>query len=360
MLQYFKQRINEQTDGMITYEEFIKEALYHPEYGYYMRPGDKIGRSGDFITTSNISDIFGRAIAKWFLRLTEEMKIEPAVCELGAGNGRFASAFIAEWKKISKKELRYYIFEESPYHLEKQKELIIFDQVIKQIDNLEELTPFNGFIFSNELFDALPVHVVENKNGNMMEVMVTFDEDEGRLAEKLVPLKNARIESYLKKSNIILKDNQRIEIPLAMEPMISKISNVLQRGLVITVDYGYKDEEWMNPAHRDGSLRGYYKHQQLKNVLQYPGEVDITSHVHFDSMIRIGEEKGLEFMKLQRQDEFLLSIGLLEELQNHVDPNPFSEVSRRNRAIRSLIMPSGISSFFHVILQKKEIESEST
>lgn len=356
MLQYFKQRIGERSSGMITYEEFMKQALYHPIHGYYMKSGEKIGRSGDFITTSNISDIFGSAIARWFLRLTKEKNIEPAVCELGAGNGRFAAAFIAEWQRICDKELHYYIVEESPYHRERQREIIHFDQRIKQIESLEKISPFNGFVFSNELFDALPVHVVEMKDGQLMEVMVTFDEDQGRLVEKLVPLANEKIVNYLKQSDIQLRNNQRIEVPLAMEPIISQIANVLQKGLVVTVDYGYNDAEWMEPVHRDGSLRGYYKHEQIKDILLNPGDVDITSHVQFDSIIRMGEENGLKFLKQQRQDEFLLSIGLLEELQNHVDPDPFSEVSRRNRAIRSLIMPSGISSFFHVLLQEKGID----
>ena len=66
-----------------------------------------------------------------------------------------------------------------------------------------------------------------------------------------------------------------------------------------------------------------------------------------------GKDTVCKLLKKWRQDEFLLSIGILDQLENHHDPNPFSEVNKRNRAIRSLIMPSGISAAFHVLVQEK-------
>lgn len=353
MLSFLKESIGRQPEKMISYAKFIEFSLYHPENGYYMKAGEKLGKKGDFITTSNISDIYGRLVAKWFLQKKEELELQAYVCEIGAGNGRFAAAFIDEWRKNSKEPLKYTIVESSPYHRELQRERVPFDEGIQQVESLDEVDPFEGFVFSNELFDALPVHVIEKKNGEFMEVMVSIEGE--RLAEVPVPLANERIQQFLEESNIELKDGQRIEIPLEMEGMVKKISEVLVRGMVITVDYGYSDEEWMEPIHRDGSLRGYYKHQQVNDVLLHPGEMDLTSHVHFDSFVRIGEKYGLQFEQKQRQDEFLMSIGILKELEDHYDPDPFSEISRRNRAIKSLIIPSGLSTFFHAITQVKRI-----
>jgi SAM-dependent MidA family methyltransferase len=130
---------------------------------------------------------------------------------------------------------------------------------------------------------------------------------------------------------------------------------VLTKGLVVTADYGYTKEDWKHPSRIKGSLRGYYQHQMIDDVLQHPGEMDITTHIHFDWLIQKGEQAELVFHSKLRQDAFLLKAGILKELENHYDPNPFSEVSKRNRAIRSLIMPSGISSFFHLIIQQKGI-----
>ncbi|KAF0822445.1 SAM-dependent methyltransferase MidA [Cytobacillus firmus] len=338
---------------MISYADYIQQALYHSEYGYYMKDAEKIGPGGDFITTSNVSDIYGRTISKWFHQMAGKYKLPFHVCEIGGGNGRFAKAFLDEWNLNADERIHYYIFETSPYHRKLQKEQIVFSELIRQIDSWNEIAPFCGLIFSNELFDALPVHVVEKVNDQLHEIMVTIKD--GKLAETAVPLTNRDISLFLEESGLSLSNGQRIEIPLQMEQMIKSISAVLDKGFVLTADYGYTDEEWQEPMRRDGSLRGYYRHSLINNVLEHPGEMDITSHIHFDSLIRLGEKEGLNFHFMMRQDEFLLSAGILQELENHYDPNPFSPVSKRNRAIRSLITPSGMSAAFHLILQGKKI-----
>ncbi|KAB2338508.1 SAM-dependent methyltransferase [Cytobacillus depressus] len=335
----------------ITYAEYMELVLYHPQYGYYMREKDKVGRKGDFITSSNIGDIYGKALAKWYFKEKNERKLPPAICEIGGGTGRFAKAFIDEWNRIGEEPIQYVLLETSPYHRKLQQEELKSYDFVKQIDDLEEIFPFEGLIFSNELFDAFPVHIIENHDGQFMEVMITIQNDQ--LAETIVPLNNRQISTYLAESGLKLKNKQRIEIPLSMGDMLYRMSKALSRGLVLTVDYGYTNEEWTELGRSKGSLRGYYKHQQMNNVLLHPGEMDLTSHVHFDSLIRIGKENGLNFESNWRQDEFLLTTGILEDLQDHYDPDPFSEVSKRNRAIRSLIMPSGMSASFHVFLQKK-------
>lgn len=356
MMDFLKGEISNAPRKMISYSDYIQHALYHPERGYYMKEKEKVGREGDFITTSNFSDIYGRLLAKWYIKMVEEKNFQPSVCEIGAGNGRFAASFIDEWKKRSEHPLNYYIIEESPYHRELQRKLFIFDHYVKQVATLEELKPFSGLVFSNELFDALPVHVIEKDNGSLHEVMISVEKD--NLVERLVPLEDERIITFLKESGLALNEKQRIEIPLAMEKMITRISDTLTEGLVLTVDYGYSNEEWTTPARRDGSLRGYYKHQQVNNCLLHPGEMDITSHVHFDSFIKYGKANGLDLVDMLRQDEFFLKIGILEELEEHYDPDPFSAASKRNRAIKGLIMPNGISSYFHVILQEKGVDED--
>jgi SAM-dependent MidA family methyltransferase len=213
-------------------------------------------------------------------------------------------------------------------------------------------------IFSNELFDALPVHVVEKENGKLHEVMVGIKNDQ--LHEVMVPLTDKAILQFLQENEFELNEKQRIEIPLPMGNMLDEMGKVLIRGLVTTVDYGYTHEDWMLPSRRNGSLRGYYQHQMIENVLMHPGEMDITSHIHFDWLIKRGEQAQLHFATKLRQDEFLLKAGILQELQEHYDPNPFSEQSKKNRAIRSLIMPTGMSSSFHVCIQKKDMELDQT
>jgi SAM-dependent MidA family methyltransferase len=359
MLNYLKQRISDSPLGYISYAEFIEAALYHPEYGYYMKEGVKIGREGDFYTTSNISDLYGRLVAKWYGKLVREYGLSANVCEIGAGTGRFAKAFIEEWHKSMTEPLSYTLVEASPYHRQIQKESLdtFWELNIIQVENLSDIKDFDGLIFSNELFDALPVHVIQKVEGDLFEVIITCQENQ--LTEVLVPLGNEQIQQFLTEHQIRMRNSQRIEIPLAMEKMIRTISECMVRGVIVTVDYGYTNEEWQEPARNDGSLRGFHKHQLIDNILLNPGEMDITSHVHLDVLIDEGEKAGLTYIEKLRQDQFLLSIGILNELQDSFDPNPFSELSKRNRAIKSLIMPGGLSPFFHVILQQKGLDDKA-
>ncbi|WP_338470243.1 SAM-dependent methyltransferase [Niallia sp. XMNu-256] len=337
---------------MITYYEYIDFVLYDPQYGYYMRDKEKIGTKGDFITSSNYSDILGKMIAKWFINQTKEYSLPPVFCELGAGNGRFAKAFMEEWYRCcQQRELTYIIIEKSPYHIRLQKEQFDKDWNVKYVDHVKDLEMFKGMLFSNELFDAFPVHVIEKNQGVLNEIMVAIEDK--HLVEKVVPLSNNAIANFIKEYKINLVEGQRIEISLDMETMISNISSVLNDGFLVTIDYGYSNEEWQESIRREGSLRGYYQHKLVKNVLKHPGEMDITSHIHWDVLEGIGERYNLKKINRWKQYEFLIDIGILEELENHSDHNPFSETNKRNRAIRSLVMPQGISDSFHVLVQKK-------
>lgn len=351
MISYLKSLITNSPTQLITYAEYMEAVLYHPDLGYYMKSKQKIGKQGDFITTSNISDIYGRIVAKWFARVCRENDLEPVFCEIGAGNGRFAHAFLQEWEDSIRTPLTYIIVESSQYHLKLQNELLKPQFSVKQVNKLNQLEPFEGIIFSNELFDAMPVHVIEKDRGQLYEVMVGMKNE--TLYEDRVLLTNPAIHTFLEESGLELNEKQRIEAPLLMEGMIQNISRVLTKGIVVTADYGYTREDWNHPSRMKGSLRGYYQHQMINDVLEHPGEMDITTHIHFDWFIQKGDQAGLKFVSKLRQDEFLLKAGILKELENHYDPNPFSEISKRNRAIRSLVMPSGISSFFHIVIQQK-------
>lgn len=353
LLELIMQRPNQ----MISYAEYIDMALYHPENGYYMRDQMKIGRHGDFITTSNISDVFGKILAKWYAENYQRYQLPPAVCEIGGGTGRFAKSFIEAWKLFSTEPISYILIETSPYHRHLQLDALKGMGKVSQFKGVSELTGFQGLVFANELFDALPVHLVEKKDGKLYEVMITGKE--GELKEVLSPLENEEIKSFLEDQGHDLTDGQRLEIPLAMEPLIQSVSSGLLKGIVVTVDYGYTNEEWKSPLRKSGSLRGYYKHQMHHDILQFPGNMDITSHVHFDALIKQGEKYGLQFISKIKQDQFFLQLGILDELKETSDLNPFSENNKYNRAIRSLVMPGGISSSFDVIIQGKEMKLDS-
>lgn len=357
MRDILKEAMREREGNRIPYSTFIELALYHPEYGYYMKEKEKVGRAGDFFTSSNVSSVFAKQFARFFIRLVSDRIVPPIICEIGAGTGRFARDVLTEWKTSdpqSFSKLRYIIIETSPYHRNVQLEMLSRFENVTQYASLADMPEdLEGIVFSNELYDAFPVDVVEQQNNMLYEVYVSFKNQ--HLKEVIHLLQNKEILQYLEKHRLRLKNGQRFEVPLAMGRFVQELSRRIKRAVFVTVDYGYTNEEWMHPSRREGSLRGYYEHQLVRNPLERPGEMDLTAHIHWDELQLAGENAGLYTLLRMKQRSFLLSTGILQHLVNHQDRNPFSEASKQNRAIRSLILSGGMSDAFDVMIQQKGI-----
>lgn len=357
MKKILKEMIQQSSRQSISYSEYMNAVLYHSKKGYYMTEKIKIGSEGDFVTSSNVANVFAKLFAKLWISMIEKEKIPQNICEIGGGNGRFANAVLQEWKEISPEtyeDLTYTIIETSPYHRKLQENTILDFHKVTQVPNISQMSKFEGILFANELFDAFPVDMIELKDNCLFEVRISIN-SEGELEDVFVPLKNKEILTYLEEQQITLVNGQRLEIPLAMKQYIFDLSEVIEKGILFTVDYGYTNEEWMDPIHSVGSLRGFYRHQLISNPLLHPGDMDLTTHIHFDALVFYGEKAGFKYINKWRQDQFLLAAGILTYLQENIDPNPFSEKSKQNRAIRSLIMDCGMSSSFHVVVQEKNI-----
>lgn len=360
LINKIKKIINDSEQGSISYSDFISLALYDRDSGYYMKDRKKIGKEGDFYTNSNVHSVFGKVLARIFAQLVQKDILPPTICEIGAGTGRLANFILDEWEiidPVSFAQLRYHIIEMSPYHQEQQLSTIQKIDKVQQYESINEMISkiggFTGFVLSNELFDAFPVDVLHKKENEIFEARVSVEGD--TLSEVLVPCESKELLDWLEENKISLRNGQRMEIPIAMNNWIDETKDWFNKGLMFTIDYGYTKEEWMEPVHREGSLRGYYKHQMVRDPLLHPGDMDLTHHIHLDTLIDKGEQVGLTLLTMLKQYKFLLRGGILEYLQEQYDPNPFSEISKQNRAIRNLLLDDGISASFTVVIQKKEL-----
>ncbi|WP_163102603.1 class I SAM-dependent methyltransferase [Peribacillus alkalitolerans] len=345
-----------QSEGnTISFQKFMETVLYHPKKGYYSRAENKIGSDGDFYTSSNVGDIFGRLLGRWFLQIFEKTSLPLEILEIGGGTGKIAGdllSFIKEQSPAIANKLQYTIVERSPFHQDLQRQRLNDFKNVRFVQDIESINDFDGIVFSNELFDAFPVQIIEKKNGQLFELFVGMDEDS--FIEKLKKLEDETILTYLHKYNVRLNEGQRLEIPLMMEHYFSSLLEKLNHAVLLTIDYGYTSEEWSLPEHRQGSIRGFYKHKLIEHPFSNLGEMDLTTHIHFDTLLEIGKEKGVHSDSLLEQSRFLLQAGILEELQECFDPNPFSEISKRNRAVRNMLLPGGISSYFRTLIQVKD------
>lgn len=352
------------TRGSITFADFMAACLYEPGLGYYTSPGRKVGAEGDFYTSSNVHRVFGRLIAREIIRMWESLE-KPAgfqIVEAGAGNGRLAADVmdaVAELAPALYSKVICRLIEAEPTLAETQAKMLAAHSAHLAWSSPAELAAgtlsLTGCILSNELVDALPVHIVEMTGSGLKEVLVSVDEDQ--FCEKLSPFLMPDIEKFLEKAGASLVVGQRAEIRLAADNWITAVANSLQRGFVITIDYGYLAAELYGPMRKNGTLLCYYKHQLEENPYIRVGLQDITAHVDFSALIQTGESVGLEKIWYGEQYRFLMATGMMEEmLALEARPVPEAERLKDRLALKKLMLPDGgMGDTFKVLVQGKNV-----
>ena len=352
--------------GPIPFSQFMDWCLYHPSYGYYASERTKIGKDGDYYTSSCVHPLFGHLIAKQLVQMAGILGGKAFdVIEMGGGRG-FLCEDILDWSKRNSLSfygrLRYHLIETAPHFLKEQKErLTIWEEEGKVFWVPSEAfeagrVQWEGCFLSNELVDAFPVHRIVLDHGKVKESHVT--QQNGELVEQWGEPADPRIEGYLQSMKVTLREGQKAEVNLKALDWMGKIEGCLKKGFVLTIDYGYPAEELYAPYRREGTLLCYHRHQTSEKFLERLGEQDMTSHVNFTGLIRKGEEVGLHFTGLVPQYQFLIGLGLLQEMESL--GGELSEVDGLNLrlTLKHLIEPeAGMGEVFKTLIQHKGIEN---
>jgi SAM-dependent MidA family methyltransferase len=212
-----------------------------------------------------------------------------------------------------------------------------------------------GCILSNELFDAMPVHRVVASQGTLREIYVTWDGQYFR--EQCGVLSTPEIPRYFAEQGIRLQDAQQAEVNLAACRWIERAARTLERGFVMTIDYGHAATELYNEHHLRGTLLAYYRHRTSEDFYAAPGEQDLTAHVNFTALELWGARAGLALAGRVPQARFLLALGRTNEFADLYEPDQ-SETDRvRARLkLKTLIFPEGMGETFQVLIQHKGVQ----
>jgi len=351
--------------GSIPFSQFMEWCLYHPDYGYYRSERMNIGRDGDFYTSPCVHPLFGGLIAKQLSQMSEQWG-GPFfdVVEQGGGRG-FLCEDVLQWAKknssVFYQRLRYHLIETSPFLLKEQREKLgehekegkVFWMDPEAFEEGRALV--EGCFLSNELVDAFPVHQVIFDRGNLKEIYVT--QDHGQLKEQWGKLSDPRIVSYFQSMGITLQEGQRAEVNLKALDWMEKVARCLKKGFVLTIDYGYLAKELYGSHRREGTLLCYTQHQTSENPYERLGEQDITSHVNFTGLIQKGEEVGLRFTGLVPQYQFLIALGLLQEMESLGREMSEMDALQLRLSLKHLIEPEmGMGEVFKVLIQHKGMD----
>ena len=294
--------------GRVSFRWFMEQALYHPEHGFYSSGRCVIGRRGDYFTNVSVGSLFGRLMSAQFAEMWELLgrPNEFTIVEQGAHEGDFArDALEASCAKRPEffETLRYRIIEPFP-NLQRRQEakLEIFREKIEWRKSLEQLEPFTGVHFSNELIDAMPVHLVVTAKGEWQEKYVTASGE--HLEFVAGPLSTNELRQHLEKVPAPPNSNYETEVNLAALDWIEMLSPKLQRGFVLAVDYGYSREEFFAPERTTGTLQSFANHRVVSSPLLNAGQTDITAHVDWTSLAERAEECGLGSRGFYRSTSF--------------------------------------------------------
>ena len=356
-----RRKIGAGSAAAITFHDYMELCLYHPQWGYYMQPREKIGKAGDFYTASNIGGILGEALAYYIARQAASLTGQVRIMEWGAGTGRLAAQILEGIREHFPElylRIHYTAVEKSPWHQQCQRQQLAGHWNVVRQWTPEEAVEAGGagqtdFMLSNELLDAFPVHRLRQRREALMELYVGWDDSTNAFHELELPCVDEALIGCLRESGIQLADGQTADISMEAPRWLSERLGELKNGELITIDYGDTSAELFGTHRMNGTLLCYKNHLAGENPYIYAGEQDITAHVDFSACIRSGIQAGVDQWQLMTQKEFLLASGVLERLVSHDGRDPFSPAAKRNRSIRQLLLSDGMSELFKVLIQRK-------
>jgi SAM-dependent MidA family methyltransferase len=294
--------------GRISFARFMETALFSPRGGYYTSPKHLEDR-GDYFTSPAAHPLFGALLAIQLEQMWELLDRPPrfTVVEPGAGSGQLGRDivhFSAALTPGFASALRYVAldrFAPSPAAQGASAQPLVSAGI--------PLRGLVGCILSNELVDSFPVHRFQVQEGRVRELFVTLQDSQ--LAETLDEPSTPELARRLGPFVDSLPDGFRGEVNLALEPWMAEAAGALERGFVLTVDYGGVAEELYAPRRRRGTIQCYYRHTVSDDPYLRVGRQDITAHVDFTALEAAGRRHGLATLGFTGQAEFLITLGAL-------------------------------------------------
>jgi SAM-dependent MidA family methyltransferase len=354
--------------GDLSFRDFVELALYHPEFGYYTRDGNPVGKSGDYVTAPSLSPAFSFAIAGLFREFLR--RAEGAVCsfvDIGCGDGGLVRAVAAE---ATEENARFYGVDRSLSRISGGPGSQPGDggpaesRPLQFVRTLDEV-PRDGvhLLFSNELYDAIPFARLVRRGEHLHELWVA--EREGVLdwtEHEAAPI----YDDYFAERAIELAEGQFADVALEWAAYYADVARFLQNGIIVTLDYGFTEKKLFHPrARRFGTAAAYSQHRVHRDLLADPGEQDLTAHINFTDLERAGEREGARTLFFDSMAKFLLSIGITgHELFRPAQDVGISSAEEGLQLIdareeaRRLVLPDGIGEDLRVLVQVKRMSEE--
>ena len=329
--------------GPITIADYMAACLGDPDHGYYLTR-EPFGRTGDFVTAPEISQMFGELIGVWCVIAWEALGApsEFTLAELGPGRGTLMADLLraAQSRPSFVDALDLRLVETSPRLRAKQESTLApFGLEPTWHDSVGSLPDAPLILIANEFFDAVPIHQYQRTETGWAERMVTLSGDD-HLAFGLRPM-NRPPTAF---SGGATEVGDIVETSPASRAIMASLAQRVTEfgGVLLIIDYGYS-----GPASAE-TLQAVRQHSYTEPLAE-PGEADITAHVDFSALAETARAQSAGASPLIGQGDFLLRLGILERAARLGQDK--DEATRRalQAAVDRLCRPEDMGTLFKVL-----------
>jgi NADH dehydrogenase [ubiquinone] 1 alpha subcomplex assembly factor 7 len=293
------------SSGPIPVWRYMELCLMHPQYGYYLSR-DPLGREGDFITSPEVSQMFGELLGLWAASIWKTIG-SPSLLrliELGPGRGTMIADALRAMRVLPPlyQTLSVHLVEINPVLRKKQETTLAGIRNVAWHDHVDDVPGGPCIIFANEYFDVLPIHQVVRQQNGWHERMVDLDPS-GKLVFTAAADPIPRFE-------VLLPPLVRAAPPGAVfewrpDSEIMKIASRVrdQGGAALIIDYGHVRSD------AGDTFQAIARHS-FADPLKAPGQADVTAHVDFQALARAAEDVGARVHGPVTQGDFLKRLGI--------------------------------------------------
>ena len=339
-----------ESDGPIPFESFMEACLYDSEHGFFATGPLRSVKSGDFLTSPEVSPWFGRVLARF--AHAEWQRVGGGVfdvVDVGAGSGSLLAALLPD---LGVEGTTAWAVDASPAaRAALEAEGGIAAEAWTVSSYLADIPDGRrGVIIANELLDNIPVALAVKTDAGWQERYVSTVE--GGLDLVAFPARPA-VAGWCDEFAGTVPVHGMVEVQLAAGEWLESALSKLDAGAVVVIDYGGTAEE-LEPRRTRGTLRTYRAHHLGPDPLTAPGETDVTVDVNFTALLGIAGSAGAA-VELFRQDDFLSSWGVREEIgrlrRRELDlarsGNAMERLEVRSRRIdaETIVHPRGLGDF---------------
>ncbi len=347
--------------GPIPFASYMEQALYHPAHGYYSADKCAIGRRGDYFTSVSVGPLFGIMLAGQFADIWQVLGRPGnfAIVEQGAHHGEFATDVLESLRARAPEffaTVQYRIVE--PFAgLRKRQEGVLrqFGAKVEWYGSLEEMPPFTGVYFSNELLDAFPVRLLaasgEPGQREWRERRVERTSCGFTFVER--PIADQRLRARIAELPPAPPERYETEVNLEALAWIDAIAAKVERGVVLVADYGFARPDFYRPERTTGTLQAYANHRVIPSALEDAGECDLSAHVEWTSVAERAEARGLRLLGFTDQHHFLTSLLSSQ-------PELASAGAEKSRALQTLIHPEFMGTKFQFLALGRELPASAS